>query len=287
MNRFFANVLGGGAARRTPNKARRLRLDSLEDRSVPATFIVTTAADNAGGVNPTAGAGTGTLRQAIVDANATTEADTIVFDAAGVFATPQTINLEAILPTIVTAGGGLTITGTGVDNLTVRRSASAATQFRVLTSTATAASPLTMTDFTITGGNTASTSTVNGGAGLRAAGLISLDRMRITGNTSGVAGGAIRVDTGGALSLKNSTVSGNTASTSGGGIYFFDGGSLVIENSTISGNTSGGNGGGAIYFYGTTAAAPPVVAELLASVEFRMTRAFAVNPAGGAAAVVP
>jgi hypothetical protein len=40
----------------------------LEDRTVPSTFTVTNTGDN-GGVNPAPGAGTGTLRQAIVDAN--------------------------------------------------------------------------------------------------------------------------------------------------------------------------------------------------------------------------
>jgi hypothetical protein len=46
----------------------RLALESLETREVPATFTVTNAGDN-GGSNPAAGAGTGTFRQAIIDAN--------------------------------------------------------------------------------------------------------------------------------------------------------------------------------------------------------------------------
>lgn len=45
------------------------RLESLEDRTVLSTFWVTNTGDN-GGVNPVAGAGTGTLRQGIVDADA-------------------------------------------------------------------------------------------------------------------------------------------------------------------------------------------------------------------------
>src|ERR1051325_10574687 len=43
------------------------------------TFVVTNAGDN-GGVNPNPGAGTGTLRQAIVDANANAGPDTIQFN---------------------------------------------------------------------------------------------------------------------------------------------------------------------------------------------------------------
>jgi hypothetical protein len=49
--------------------ARRPCLEALEDRTLLSTFLVTNTGDN-GGVNPAVGAGTGTLRQAIVDANA-------------------------------------------------------------------------------------------------------------------------------------------------------------------------------------------------------------------------
>ena len=56
----------------------RPQVEGLEDRSVPATFIVTNVGDN-GGVNPAAFAGTGTLRQALVDSTTSAEADTIQF----------------------------------------------------------------------------------------------------------------------------------------------------------------------------------------------------------------
>lgn len=46
-------------------------------------YTVTTVADNAFGTNPAANAGTGTLRQAIVDANAHAGKDTIVFAITG------------------------------------------------------------------------------------------------------------------------------------------------------------------------------------------------------------
>jgi hypothetical protein len=48
---------------------RRLNLERLEDRTLLSTFWVTNTGDN-GGVNPVPGAGTGTLRQAILDADA-------------------------------------------------------------------------------------------------------------------------------------------------------------------------------------------------------------------------
>jgi hypothetical protein len=46
----------------------RPKLEALEERSVPTTLVVTNTGDN-GGVNPAPFAGTGTLRQAIIDAD--------------------------------------------------------------------------------------------------------------------------------------------------------------------------------------------------------------------------
>jgi hypothetical protein len=51
----------------------------FEPTAQAATFTVTNTGDN-GGVNPAPGAGTGTLRQAIVDANNAAGADTISFN---------------------------------------------------------------------------------------------------------------------------------------------------------------------------------------------------------------
>jgi uncharacterized repeat protein (TIGR01451 family) len=98
----------------------RLNVDALDDlvilrrgesaptimTSAPAAiFSVDNTGDN-GGVNPAPGAGTGTLRQAIVDANASAGADTIVFNIGlGI----RTISLAAPLPPITDSS---TIDGT-------------------------------------------------------------------------------------------------------------------------------------------------------------------------------
>jgi hypothetical protein len=73
--------------RPTPRPWRRLWCERLEDRTVPAMFTVTTTAD----------AGAGSLRQAIIDANANPGADTIQFAIAS---GQRTINLLSELPHI-------------------------------------------------------------------------------------------------------------------------------------------------------------------------------------------
>ena len=73
-----------------------LSLETLEDRTVPSTFAVTTNAD----------AGAGSLRQAILDANAHGGNNTIVFHLSS---GQNTINLQSALPTITRA---VTIDGT-------------------------------------------------------------------------------------------------------------------------------------------------------------------------------
>jgi titin len=96
--------------RRPSPSSRRPRLEALEDRTVPSAFAVTNTGDN-GGVNPAPGAGTGTLRQAIVDANAAatgtaTNPDMIQFNIlttdAGYNATTSAFTIAPLsgLPTI-------------------------------------------------------------------------------------------------------------------------------------------------------------------------------------------
>jgi parallel beta-helix repeat protein len=66
--------------------ASALRLETLEDRTVPSTFVVTNAND----------AGAGSLRQAILNSNARHGANTIVFRIKG----PTVIHLQSALPAI-------------------------------------------------------------------------------------------------------------------------------------------------------------------------------------------
>ena len=206
-----AAVAGAGAVASTPAEA--------------ATFTVTNLAD----------AGTGSLRQAIDDANGAAGADNIVFQA-------------GLSGTITLATGQLsitdsvTITGPGAANLSVSGN-NASRVFYLYNGTAEIAVTL-------------SGMTVRGGAATIGAGIINfdedltLDGMTITGNAASGDGGGLWAD--GFvmdLTIQNSTISGNTAGDDGGGVYVEDtGGAVTISNTVVSGNTATGNGGG-IYLY--------------------------------------
>src|SRR5207237_1057837 len=84
--------------------ARRLGLVQLEDRNAPAVFTVTTVLDDGDNNAPTAGS----LREAILKANATAGADGITFAIPG--AGVQVITPPAPLPAITDA---VTISGAG------------------------------------------------------------------------------------------------------------------------------------------------------------------------------
>ena len=78
-------------------------LEFLEDRTVLSTFTVMNLADS----------GSGSLRQAILDANATPGDDTITFEVTG------TVNLSSALPNL---SSNIDLQGPGASSLTVRRS---------------------------------------------------------------------------------------------------------------------------------------------------------------------
>ncbi len=174
-------------------------------------------------VNTTNDSGAGSLRQAIIDANASTGvADTIGFapSLAG-----QTITLDSQLPVVAAGGGALTIDGGSAG-------------------------------ITVSGGDRVRVFEVGRGANLTLDKLTVADGLLDTSdNLDG--GGGIYNNPNGTLTVSNSTISGNATTSSefpsftphGGGIYNRFDSSLTVINSTISGN-EGGDGGG-IYNDGT------------------------------------
>ena len=237
-----------GAAGAGPHPCRPA-VERLEERLALAVFTVSNVLDG----------GPGSLRQAILDANAVVTADTIVFDAA-VFSTPRTIDIQNLpLPQFGAVSGGLTIVGPGSGLLTVRKLLlGPSVTRRVFDSFAPT---LAMSGMTVTGGN----ATASGG-GLNVGGSqpnVTLDDMVFTGNTTNFNndGGAIALTNNATLTIRNSVVANNDGRL-GGGISFVGGGSLVMENTTVSDNQSfggsarGGSGGG-IYFFGAARTAVP------------------------------
>lgn len=181
-----------------------------------ATFTVTSLADS----------GSGTLRQAVLDANAAAGADTIEF----AITAPATIILTS---GPLTPSGELTINGNRINGITI----SANNSTRVIQNTTTV-ERLTLNYLNITEGKAPNGF---GGGGVFTAGPLFVNNCAIFNNHSPQGtGGGIHAQS---LLLNNSTVSGNSSSISGGGIQLESNQSTRIQNSTIAFNTSGTGGG--------------------------------------------
>jgi hypothetical protein len=180
-----------------------------------ATYTVTNDADS----------GAGSLRQAMIDANATTGVeDTINFD----LGSAATITLTSgQLPTI-NDGAELTIAGGSAD-ITV----SGDHKYQV---------------FNVDFGKLALNNlTVADGGGLRGNGIynfsgtVTLSNSTLSGNSSS---GIVNLN-GGTVTVSNSTLSGNSATSGGGGGIYNIGGTLTVSNSTLSGNSANDGADGA------------------------------------------
>jgi parallel beta-helix repeat protein len=191
-----------------------------------ATFTVTNLNDS----------GAGSLRQAILDANAAAGADTIQFQSTLAGTITLTSGQLAITDSV-------TITGLGASTLTVSGNNSSRIFYLYNGATTIEA---TISGLTLTQGNANI-----GGAIVNSDEELTIIDTVITGNAATGDGGGIWHDGfNSALTIQNSTISGNTAGNDGGGIYVEDTGpdGVIIQNSVISGNTAGDDGGG-IYFY--------------------------------------
>jgi predicted outer membrane repeat protein len=200
-----------------------------------ATFTVSNTNDS----------GPGSLRQALIDANAAAGADDIAFTVVP----PATISLLSALPSIT---GPLTITGLGAANLTIRRDPGAPPNFRIFDISASAAPQVTMTGVTLTNGNAP-----NGGAvNVQDAGpalTVTVADAVISGNTATSSGGGIAVGGssfgfGPSLTVQRTVIDGNTAQFRGGGIDLGESNFVILEDSTLSGNTA--DSGGGVYRFG-------------------------------------
>lgn len=191
-----------------------------------ATFEVTNLDD----------AGPGSLRQAILDANAAAGGDVITF-ASGLTGTiVLTSGQLSISDSVVIDGPGasaIAVSGGGASRVMEVYGGGVVLDVTI--------SHLTVTD-----------GTADVGAGIRNVDeRLTVDDVVVSGNMATLRGGGLWSDGfTGALTIRSSTFSGNTAAGDGGAIYIEDSGTspIVIEGTTISGNTAGGDGGG-IYLY--------------------------------------
>ncbi len=234
---------------------------------MPATFVVTNAKD----------AGPGSLRDALLQANANSgAADTVVFDPA-FFATPRTITLTTgTLP----ISDPVTVIGPGATTLALNGNAAS----RIFTVDGpgrfdVVLSGLALTNGFSAGGNggaifsrdeyltvrdcvfTGNVAAGNGGAicvgwnSYRDTGAsLTLERCTLTGNrvtgSSGGSGGAVNVEAEKSITvIRDCTIADNSVATSsgvGGGVSV-DGGVFLLEDSTVSGDRA--YEGGGLYFF--------------------------------------
>lgn len=191
-----------------------------------ATFVVTNLDDS----------GPGSLRQAVLDANALAGADVIVFQAG----LAGTITLTSARLSLTE---DLEIQGPGAEVLTVRGN-DADSVFRIGGFNTV---NVTISGLTITG-RVSGNQLIGGGIVNEAEGNLTLMDCILSGCSAETDGGAIYNF--GNLTLTNCTLSGNSAGTYGGGIYN-NGGKLKLVDSTLSGNSGHISGGGIYNLLGT------------------------------------
>jgi hypothetical protein len=185
-----------------------------------ATFTVTNTGDS----------GSGSLRQAVLDANSAAGADTIEF----AIHAPATIILTSGELSVTTT---ITINGDPVYPTTI----SGNNTGRVFN--AGVGSSLTLNHLNITEGRVNLQVGLSNGGGIQSLGDLFITNCAIFANTAqnGTGGGIYAI---GNLTMTNATISGNTATISGGGLEFESQSSIVsIRESTITLNTSGTGGG--------------------------------------------
>lgn len=184
-------------------------------------------------------AGANTLRQAILDANANSDADVINVNVTGTVSLAS--QLPAITESVTINGNGLVLDG-------------GSNTYRVME---ISGGTVVLNNLTLQNGNVPSAPGDNFGGGiLISSGDVSINNCSIINNVNSDAYGGGLAVTGGLVSLNNSNVSDNTSNNNpvgdGGGIYIGPSGLLSINNSTISGNSAPNSNdmGGGIYNWG-------------------------------------
>ena len=238
----------------------RLRLEHLEDRSVPSTFTVNTTLDDVTPAN-----GKFSLREAISKANSTPGADTIVVPA-GIYkitipgagesanATGDFNITDGV--TIQGAGAGLSVIdghqldrvfdvlGSGPSSikavfagLTIRNGKVTGPGGGIRVGNA----DLVVRDCAVTGNRASATGGGISNGSIPGTGNVTLVRTTIGRNVTGAGGGGICVTGSSTLAVRGSTVRRNIAAFDGGGIAAD---TATLTDCTVSGNSAATFGGG-------------------------------------------
>jgi predicted outer membrane repeat protein len=222
--------------RSKPAKARRrqtpLKLESLEDRTVPAVFTVTTIADE----------GDGSLRDAVAKANALAGADQINIVIPGSSQTGAKLNVTTGELAVT---DDLTIVGEGMSSTAVQ----ANRQSRIFNVEGTAKVTLNLQKMTLYQGLAQG----EGGAVRVAGGVLNTTEVDFYGNAADKGGAVSIADRNGIAGEASFTATifdHNIAGTSGGALYVnssltpAQGASAAVSGGNFAFNTSNGAGGG-------------------------------------------
>jgi hypothetical protein len=205
--------------RERSNRHQRFRLEELETRQVLSPLVVQNPADS----------GTGTLRDAIQQANANPAFDEIILDLTGA------INLSSPLPTLT---GNYKIDGPGANHLTIERNGGP--NFRIFTIGVNANVEI---DGVMIESGYADTSTAFGpaGGGIYNAGTLRLNGVELRENAAILGAGLYNS---GNATVTNCTFDANDATNGQGAAYFgATSSSLYMIDSTVSTNFAAGPNG--------------------------------------------
>jgi Concanavalin A-like lectin/glucanases superfamily/IPT/TIG domain/Abnormal spindle-like microcephaly-assoc'd, ASPM-SPD-2-Hydin len=200
-----------------------------------ATDATVTITENSFLVTNTDDSGTGSLRQAVLNANSIAGDDTITFsDGTGgtVNFTDTTADIIALTSAELAINSSLTIAGPGADRLSI----SGGGVLRVF-SVGAGNYAVTFSKLAIVDG--ASSGSFGGGIYNQSSGSVTVAQSTLSGNSANGGGGIYNQSTG-SLTVTQSTLSGNSA-TFGGGIYNWSTGSVTLANSIVAGNSGDSN----------------------------------------------
>jgi predicted outer membrane repeat protein len=221
-------------------------------------------------------AGTGSLRQAILNANAAADPDRVVFQSSltGQITLAGT-ELPLITQPVEVLGAGpdrLTVSGNGLSRIFAVNTLVDGADVTIAGLALVSGNPgadggaINSEDADLTVRNALiSGNTANGdGGGIYSSGpSLTVERSTITGNRTIFRGGGGIYSYDDVATIVSSTISGNHAADAGGGVYFQIG-VPTIRDSTITGNTAALDPGGGVYSF-DAAASPAFVNSIVAN----------------------